>query len=217
MKFTLDFKPLQLDEQIVKKMKLDELLNKEMLNTRDRIIKDTVAGRTADGGALKEYSKSYKDAIDSGKIAGKAPGNHTVNLTATGVLMRSFKVIAESASSVAAGVRMFFDGRHPVARGVSASGARRKRNAAIKSGAIKGEVQTGKLRKSGGVRKSSVTGARKSKGAGARDTSNAAIAQSQYDMGRTGWMQFSKVDVERINKAVLTRIDQIKAQLFKAR
>lgn len=255
MKFELDFTPLKIDTEILKRLDLPKFVDQEMQNVRARLVADTVAGQKADGGGLKEYSASYKKAIDSGRVAGKAPGNHKVNLTATGVLLRSLKIVKEKADALGVGVRLFFDGTHPPARHVSSEGARRKRNKAIRAGSLAGKIQGAKSTK---IRKVKIKGVttyglaapsrnpkasqilksislepkriseRKARDAatkarrdalrksGGGDVPNAAIAQSQYDMGRTGWMAFSrKKDVERIQQALRLRIDQIKSQLFK--
>lgn len=201
MKFEISLGKLPLDASLIKKAapELAQIMKEELLNTRARIVSDTVAGRQAEGGSLKPYSASYIKAIDSGTVAGKAPGNHTPNLTATGTLMRS--IVIEQGDTPFE-VRAFFQGSHPPARRVFSAGAQRKqKKAGIAPKSYQG--QTVKLGRSRGGRR----------GRSGGDTQNAVIAQGQYDMGRIGWFTFAKKDIERIQKRVGDLITKLLSSL----
>lgn len=188
MKVTIEFPKIRIDADILKKANIPKVLQQEMLNVRAEIIEKTTAGQQANGGGLKPYSASYKDAIDSGRIAGKAPGNHTPNLTATGELMRSMTI-----ANTPDGAEMTFRGSHAPRRPVSAAGAARKQKAA--------GVQSTKLRGKGAV-KAAGGGAARRKGSGGSSVPNATIARAQYSQGRTGWFQISDKRVEKVKEAV---------------
>ena len=201
MKYEISFPKLQINDDIARQIDLEKILGQEMESVRTRIVRDTTQGRAADGSGLKPYSASYKQAIDSGKVAGKAPGNHTPNLTATQTLLRSFVIRV-----IKGGVEMTFQGSHPPARRVSNEGAARKRKAG-------GVTDTTIRRKKTGVRKGgSFSKPRAARSGG--DTPNATIAQAQYDQGRRGWMSFSNDDLNRIAKRVGDEIDKAIKTLF---
>lgn len=211
MKFEIDLTGKLPDlTNIEQKIGLPKLMEQEMLNTRARIIADTTAGKTAEGGGLKPYSRSYIEAIDSGTVEGKAPGNHTVNLTATGQLLRSFVIEAQGLI-----VHMFFFGTHFKAKAVSHKHAEKKRKNATKAGHVLQHKGNRPAQPTGGtknqaVKLGSVKGSKKrGGGGGGGDTQNAIIAKSQYEMGRGGWMAFSKADIERINKRVIDAIQKL--------
>jgi len=214
MKFEIDLTKLPDLDKVIEKIKLPEILNQEMLNTRARIIQDTVAGKTADGGGLKPYSRSYIEEIDSGYVPGKAPGNHTPNLTATGQLLRSFVIEAKDLV-----VTMFFQGTHSRPGRTDHASAKRKRKRAEKGGATlqhKGNRPAktsaiGAAKPQGGGKV--VKGKRASRGGG--DTQNAVIAKGQYEMGRSGWMAFSRQDIDRINKRVVDALQKVFAAIKK--
>jgi hypothetical protein len=130
-RFTIELQVPKLSTDLGAELDLPKLLEQEMLNVRARIAADTVAGKTADGGGLKPYSRSYIEAIDTGRIKGKAPGNHTPNLTATGQLLRSMQI--ETSGNE---VRMFFQGSHSKPERVKKEHAKRKREAAKKKGHV---------------------------------------------------------------------------------
>lgn len=201
MKYEISFPKLNITPDISKEIPLEKILAEEMESVRTRIVMDTTAGRRADGGGLKPYKPSYIEAIDSGRVAGKAPGSHTPNLTATQTLLRSFVI-----RLIRGGAEMTFEGTHPPARRVSAEGAARKRKKA-------GIVDTTIRRKKTGVRKGGSATPKRAGGSGG-DVPNATIAQAQYRMGRTGWMSFSNADLDRIAKRVGDEIDKAIKTLF---
>lgn len=191
--------PVRIDTDVLKKAELPKVLQREMLTTRTEIIAATLKGQQADGGGLKPYSLSYKEAIDSGHIAGKAPGSHTPNLTATGELLRSMSI-----TNTPDGAEMTFQGTHAPARRVSAAGAARKRKAgAITSTSLRGK---GSVKSGGG-------GTRRRSSGGGASVPNATIAQAQYSQGRTGWMAFSAKAIQRIENAVGDAIARALANL----
>lgn len=224
MQFTMKWDGVKLNAGAFSQPALDKLIKQELLNTRARLIADTQAGNQANGGALKPYSMMYRVMIDSGRVQGKAPGNHQVNLTATGVLLRSLQIEKNDK-----GALLFFDGSHPPSRGVSDKGALAKRKKAQnkRSATLLGRApkpvtvkaaKAGKtlspLRPTGGSTRplkalaADAKRIRKGTGGGG-DIRNAAIAQFQYDIGRTGWMSFSRSkDLPRISAAVLKFINE---------
>lgn len=235
MKLILDVSKFKLPPDFLKsyEQELTQALNQEMQKVRARIIASNTAGQQAEGGGLKPYSSSYKAAIDSGRVAGKAPGNHTPNLTATGTLHRSMKIEPGDQPTE---VRMFFEGTHPPARKVKNPGNRvkqvNKRRAArgeaavvphkhvpsaeqkaVRSARAKASRVQAKFNAAFG-RGSRLTTAsdRRGSGLGGGDTQNAVIAQAQYDMGRTGWFTFSKADLERIQKRVADLVAKLLAK-----
>src|SRR5262245_30762275 len=113
MKVTIQFPKIKLNADILKQAEIPKVLQQQMLTLRTDIVASTTAGKTVEGSGLKPYSESYKKAIDSGRIAGKAPGNHTPNLTATGQLLRSMNI-----TNTVDGAEMTFDGSHAPARRV---------------------------------------------------------------------------------------------------
>lgn len=178
-----------------------KMLSAEMFVVRDEILTKNQAGQKANGGSIKSYSSSYVKAINSGYVAGKAPGSLTPNLTATGVLNRAMRIEPGDTPGT---VLMFFDGTHPKAKRVSKRSAKSKVNKAKKSGAdlatrsVKSKGLTNaQVFKISGIDRSNprVQG----KGGGG-DVQNAVIAQAQYDMGRDGWFQFSTKRIEIIQK-----------------
>lgn len=230
MRIKFDYPKIQLNADALSKLDPQKFIEQEGMNVRARIIADTTAGKKAEGGGLKPYSNSYKDQIDSGSVAGKAPGNHTPNLTATGTLMRSIQT-----RPIEDGVELFFDGTHPARRKVSKKGAEEKREkaqrmrSAMMLGRLGGHVsnslsstqraeraqkaksarQQSKLRAAwgmGGTRR--LTRADKGKGP-AGDVANAVIAKAQYDMGRDGWFEISKKDVQGIMARFKKRMDEV--------
>jgi hypothetical protein len=195
VKFTIDISKLPDLTNMIGDINLPKIMNEEMQAIRADIISESLAGRTADGGALKPYSRSYIEAIDSGYIEGKSPGNHTVNLTATGQLLRSLVVEAQGML-----VKLFFYGSHSKPNRVSHEHADKKRTQATDKGHViqhhgnrptpqvnelravtgKGKILNGKSRKG-----------KKKQGGGGGDTQNAVIAKGQYAMGRSGWFQIA--------------------------
>lgn len=228
MAFTFNIPTKRLDPKALTSFDPIKFLEAEALNVRNRIVKDSVAGKTAEGGPLKPYSNSYKDAIDSGGIAGKAPGDHRVNLTQTGTLLRSIQTRVNGQF-----VEIFFEGSHPPARRVSRKGAKDKREkvqklrSALALGRLGGHVNNAlsatqraeRAHKAKSARKASKlnaafgTGSRRTtrtdRGLGARgDVTNALIAQAQYSMGRTGWFEISAKDKEGITARLSKRISE---------
>lgn len=219
----------------LKDLNLQQILEQEMLNVRARLIADTQAGKTADGGSLKAYSRRYIEEIDSGYIPGKAPGSHTPNLTATGELMRSLQI--ESGENE---VRLFFSGTHSKRQKVSDKHAAKKRKAAVKkheglvlqhrgnrSAAIKAALaptaaqkavrsqhakakrREAKFNAAFGRGSRRLSHADKHRGHSAPNVQNAVIAQGQYDRGRTGWLSFAQKDIDRIMKSVGDAVQKI--------
>jgi hypothetical protein len=180
---------------------LQTILAEEMLNVRARLIADTQAGRTADGGALKPYSSSYIKAIDSGRIFGKAPGAHTPNLTATGELMRATGM---PITPIQNGVEMRFSGSHAPKRTVSHEGAAKKRK-------LGGIVERVNGRSASRAAKPS----RPRTASSSRSVPKALIAAAQYTMGRTGWFSFSEKDRTRIATRIRTELGNLAKNLFK--
>lgn len=221
MKYSIEFPKLKISTELAKEIPLEKILEEEIETVRTRIVQSTTGGKTADGGGLKPYKPSYIKQIDSGKIAGKAPGNHTPNLTATQTLLRSFAV-----RKIKGGVEMSFEGTHAPARKVSDDGAARKRKKAQglgdtnrpKSAKQSSKVASQKSNATKGARigkaKKAPPAAASNAGKGGRDVPNAVIAAAQYKMGRTGWMAFSKSDLERIAKRVSDEIDKAIKTLF---
>ncbi|WZO97303.1 hypothetical protein EP7_004328 [Isosphaeraceae bacterium EP7] len=213
MKFSLDLSALPIDPDFLKRHEQEfrKLLDQEMLKTRARIIASDTAGQQAEGGGLKPYSSSYRAAIDKGQVAGKEPGNHTPNLTATGVLHRSLTI--EQGSGLGE-VRMFFNGSHPPRQKVQHPQKRVK--AAHKRREKQGLAPLAPhkhARAAKGAGKTLGKGAAPAKrrsGGGRGSTQNAVIAQAQYDMGRTGWFTFSTEDLERIQR----KLGDLVARLF---
>ncbi len=231
MQIKIEVPKFRVNAAALGKLDMPKILQQEALNVRARIVADTTAGRKAEGGGLKPYSASYKAAIDSGSVAGKSPGNHTVNLTATGTLLRSLQVRA-----IEGGAEIAFEGTHPPARRVSSAGAQRKRKTAEKARAAQGLGPLGghvrnatqsaapaERAKSARIRGKHVggdggkkTGPRRARGGGG-DVANAVIAKAQYDMGRDGWFTISKKDVDGIVARLSKRIDEILKSLVAER
>jgi len=236
MGITFKFPRTAFDADALKKLDLPKFVQQEGMNIRVRIISDTTRGVAANGGGLKPYSAPYKDQIDAGRVAGKAPGNHTPNVTATGTLLRSLQVKATPE-----GAEIVFEGTHPPARKVSKAGAKAKVSKAKKQyygpggASFGGHVKAARKAESGlvrGVRLAKAAGGRKkkrereaafraatgwkgkvslpasgkAKGGGGGDVANAVIAQAQYKMGRTGWFEISKKDKEGIVSRLKERI-----------
>lgn len=186
---------LQLTKSLAEAINLPTIFKEEMLNVRARLIADTQSGKDAEGGGLKPYSRSYTEAIDSGRVFGKAPGNHTPNLTATGQLMRAMQIEASGLE-----VKMFFQGTHSKSKRVGEKTAKKKRKDAEKAGH---ELHTRSNRGISGGGKSLGTGKKRgSGGGGGGDVPNASIARFQYEMGRDGWFQFADRDIDRILKRI---------------
>lgn len=235
-KFTVEITGIPNFSGLLKELDLQQIFEQEMLAVRARIITDLLAGKTAEGGALKPYSRSYIEQIDSGSIPGKAPGSHTPNLLATGELHRSMTI--ETAENE---VSMFFTGSHAPREKVSEKHAEKKRKNAVKknNGLVlqtkhnrpvnpakarsggrfvkalgtkkRGEAnQQAKLNAALGIGKRKLSHADKHRGHGGGDVQNAVIAQGQYDRGRTGWFTLSQKDIDRL----VTRINDAIAKIF---
>lgn len=200
MKLEAEIKAIKIPENFANQFDFRTIFSEELFNVRRRIVADALQGRAADGSPLKPYSRSYEEAIDSGLIQGKAPGNHTPNLTATGTLLRSMTLTPGEGSNANFEMRMFFDGRHPGTIRVKDSTANRKR---AKAG----------LGKLGGISRAAQRYTVHGSGA---DQPNAAIAAAQYRLGRTGWMSFSKEkDIKRITARVKKELERAAKELFK--
>lgn len=236
-KFTVEITGIPNLKGMLDELNLQQIFEQEMLAVRDRLIADTQAGKTAEGGALKPYSRSYIEQIDSGSIFGKAPGSHTPNLTATGELLRSLQI--ESGENE---VRMFFDGSHAPREKVSKEHAEKKRKNAVKkneglvlqtranrsaehkptgaqkAAAAKGRkesTQQAKLNAAFGHGSRKLSHADKHRGHGGGDTQNATIAQGQYSMGRNGWFTLAQADIDRLTKRIYDAIAKIFSSIAK--
>jgi len=180
----------------VEKLKLKELALQECLNTRTRLVQQTQSGHGADGQALKEYSKAYKER----KIASGRTG--ATDLTVTQGLLRSM-----IPSATPYGAQISFQGAHN-----QSENRLKKREAKLQK-----QLQEGRAVKARGARKAK-DGATKSKGFGVkkipkapkvgRSIQNSTLAQALYDKGFVGWFYFGQPDKDRITKAVNERISQ---------
>lgn len=201
MKYEIKFPKLKFDEQFIKKLDLPTLFKQESLNTMTRVKAETQQGRTADGGALREYSPGYK------RYKEETTGSGRTNLTVTGELMRSM-VLEQTGDDTS----IKFQGTHAPPR-------RRERR--FSSGGEKGQHQ---VKAVGGVKSArpiraraavpaSVLGQRapSSRGSagGGESMPNAALAKHLYERGFVGWFAYSKAkDIPRITAAVMKKINQ---------
>lgn len=199
MNLSIDFTPVALDRELVKALDLPKIAMQQMLETRTRIIADTTAGHSADGGTFRPYSLQYKTMIDSGKLFGKSPGNHTVNFTVRQILLRSM-----TAKAVDGGAEMTFTGDHPPPKFVTDKTASSKRH---KAGFRKGQINAAKELGGGGhsggrgarggahIPKGGKTPRLGKGGGGSSGMPNAELAKIlTFDFGRPGWFAFSEVD-----------------------
>lgn len=200
MKYEIEFPKLKFDEQFIKKLDLPTLFKQETLTTMTRVKQETVAGRTADGGALREYSPGYK------RYKELTTGSGRTNLTVTGELLRSM-VVEQLPGSDDTSIR--FQGTHAPARRRSISSGTRARKVGqheIKAQAASTAAPSRLARAAkaiGGARSSG----RGSSGGG-ESQPNAALAKHLYDRGFVGWFAYGRKDIERIEKSVLKRINE---------
>lgn len=178
------------------KLNLQKIASEEMLNTRTRIAADTSAGKNAEGGGFRPYSRNYA-------IIKAASGRGTrVNLTWTGELLRSFVI-----SNIPDGVQLGAQGQHAPSP---------KRTNRTKASAAKSKSAGGFIRSPGAKVARSAVGAKstggrafkatRSSGGGGGTLSNAALVASLYAKGFVGWFMFGKKDIERIQKRALAEV-----------
>lgn len=206
--YSIEFPKVNFDTDFVRKLDLPKLFTEETLNTRTRIVADTLSGHEAEGGSLRPYSESY------GAFKRELTGSDTPNLLMTGELHRAIVPVATSD-----GVNLAFQGSHAPSRHRTKKSLER----AKKRASSRGEVRQAKaLAKISGVKSAKVARARgvvlnnhhkaklrtqKSKGSGGRSISNAALAQALYDKGFVGWFQYARRDIDRVANRVLEKIN----------
>lgn len=205
--FRLDIKIPEIDPQAIRKVNLQKICEEEMLATKRRIQADALAGRTADGGGMKGYSDAYKKQIDSGRLYGKTPGDHTPNLHAQRVLLYAGMAVEKLAN----GARMLFTGNHPPTKYVKSGTAKTKRQKTgfnrLKPAARLSKAEKLAVGHRSNVKSAGGSGGKRSSGSGKASGSresltNAEIAARQYELGRSGWFCFSRADIDRITARV---------------
>lgn len=92
----------------LRKLDFPKFAEIELSNTRARMRQELEKGRNPNNEGFREYSASYKKQIDAGNVRGKAPGNHTVTLRATGRMLNSLET-----KQTQNGAQLFFLGQHP--------------------------------------------------------------------------------------------------------
>lgn len=203
--FEVNFPKIEFNAaEFEKSLNLPKLMQEEILLTRTRIAADTTAGRKANGGGFRAYSKGYA-------LLKAAAGRGTrVNLTWTQKLLLSMVPTA-----IQNGFSLGFQGDHGKNEAVSQetkaklakrSEKKKQGRAYLKAAGLK-TAKKAKAAKTFGSKP--LKGAKaKSKGGGGSTLSNAALAASLYARGFVGWFTFGKTDLDRIEKRLSTEVQK---------
>lgn len=203
MKFEIQIPKITVDAQWIGKLDLPRFLQQEALNTRTQILANLNAGKQADGAGMRPYSPGYA------RLKASATGSSTVNLNVTGELHRSMVT-----RNIKDGVEMVFQGSHapsrPLTGGKTESPKAEKKNAGnlrAASGAKK--IKGARSARTIAPKAGKTSGGASSGGGGGSSMSNAALAESLYARGFTGWVSFSPQRLKEIEVSLGKEVDKI--------
>jgi hypothetical protein len=172
---------------VLKAINLPKLAEEELRNALADMVNEAKGGKSVDGKAWPKYSESYEKAIHAGRIRGKANGDTTPNLRATGELWNSMQSKATNS-----GAELFPQGQHAPSRGV-----KRK---VTKKGSIRYAKQKPRAKT-------------KRTAAATRGASNAEIVSGLEK--KRPFFGLGKKQLDRLETRISKELDKLLADLFK--